>query len=187
SDARASAEGLEAARRKGDKMSLALHANRHSYFQTLSSHYRQAAETAAEGVRISTECESLLDYSVGHFFGASSLLFLGEWGRFQRLLRSANDLVQKNGHEIWELLFGLLEAYLSIELFSFEQAREACTEYLARARALRHPLSQQMSLALLGRAELGAGDLDGAHNHFEELRRWQSGERILMDWIWKMP
>ena len=77
-------------------MSLALHANRHSFFQALSSHYREAYETAEEGVRTATEFDSLLDYSVGHFFGASALLFLGEWGQVRGLLRSAADVVKKN-------------------------------------------------------------------------------------------
>ncbi|HSB16046.1 MAG TPA: AAA family ATPase, partial [Bryobacteraceae bacterium] len=135
-DARASAAGLEVARSSGDKMLLALHATRHSYFQVLSSRYREACETAQEGVRIASEFDSLLDYSVGHFFEASALLFLGEWGQLERLLHSAMDMVRKNGHETWEVLFGLMEAYLWIEAFSFEPARSACEAYLKRSRAL---------------------------------------------------
>jgi hypothetical protein len=187
SDAQASAAGIEAARRSGDRIALALHANRHAFFQSLSSRYREASATAEEGVRIATEVESLLDYSVGYFFEASALLFLGEWGRLQDLLRSAMAVVKRNGHEIWVVLFGLLEVYLHIEAFSFDTARMACAEYLEQSRTLGHRLSEQMSLALLGRAELGAGNPDAARKRFHELREWQSRERILMDWIWRMP
>jgi hypothetical protein len=49
-----------------------------------------------------------------------------------------------------------------------------------------HPLSQQIGLVLLGWAELGCGDLKAAEATFLHVREWQSRERILMDWIWRI-
>jgi hypothetical protein len=186
-DRLASTAALEAARKSDDRTSLALHANRHSFFQALSSHYRDACDTAEEGVRIATALESLLDYSIGHYFEAWALLHLGEWGRMQSVLQRAIQLAQRNGHDFWVLLFGLLEAFLHVQAHSFDTARKACRGYLDRARELGHPLSIQISLVLLGSAELGAGDLAAARRSFEDLREWQSRQRILMDWIWKLP
>jgi hypothetical protein len=186
-DFAASAAALEAARRNGDRPALALQANRHSYFLSLASKYREASEMAAEGVRLSIEIESLMDYSVGHFFEAFALFHQGEWGRMKKLLRSAIDMARRNCHDFWVLLFGLLEALLHIETFAFDQACHSCREYVERARELGHPLSVQMSLVFLGRAQLGLGDFDAARRTFTEIREWQSRERILMDWIWRLP
>jgi hypothetical protein len=165
-DFAASTAALEAARRIGDRPALALQANRHSYFLSLASRYREACDTAAEGVRLSIEIESLMDYSVGHFFEAFALFHQGEWGRMKKLLRSAIDMAQRNGRDFWVLLFGLLEALLHIEAFAFDQACQSCREYLVRAKELGHPLSVQMSLVFLGRAQLGLGDLDAAQRTF---------------------
>ena len=85
------------------------------------------------------------------------------------------------------LLFGLLEQFLHLQAFHFDSARDACREYRDRARKLGHPLSEQISLVLLGLAELGKENLKDARRSFETLRAWQNRERILMDWIWKMP
>lgn len=182
----ASAAALKSARQSDDENSLALHCNRHSFFQTLSSDYRGACKTAQEGVRIAVEMESLMDYSIGHYFEAFALLHLGEWGRMRRHLKSATDLVRHTGHDLWVLLFGLLETFLDIQAFSFDSARSKACEYLERAHALQHPLSIQVSLVLLGLAELGAGQLRSARSAFEKLRAWQARDRILMDWIWKV-
>src|SRR5262249_12146081 len=164
-----------------------LTANRHSYFLSLSSRYREASRLAREGVLIATELESLVDCSVGHYFEAWALLHLGEWGHMRTLLDSAIAMAHRNGHSLWTLLCGLLTTFLHVEAFSFDCAREACRGHLERARALDHPLSVQMSLVLLGRAELGAGDYRSARRAFHEVIAWHKRERILMDWIWKLP
>lgn len=96
-------------------------------------------------------------------------------------------MANRNGHDLWGLLFGLVESFLHIEASSFDDSRQACERHLVRARELGHPLSVQMSLVLLGRAELGAKNLPAARRRFEEVREWQRRERILMDWIWSLP
>jgi DNA-binding winged helix-turn-helix (wHTH) protein len=186
-DARASAAGLELARGGPDRAGLALHATRHAFFLALSSQYRRAAETAAEGARVGTEGEILIDYSIAYYFEAWAQLHLGEWGRLRRLLKSCVETAKQNSHGYWALVFGLLEAFLYIETFAFSAARKACQDYLVTAREIGHPLSVQISLVLLGLAELGSGDLAAARQNFEEARGWQRRERILMDWIWKLP
>jgi DNA-binding winged helix-turn-helix (wHTH) protein len=186
-DVATSSDALDAARRSGDRSALALHATRHSYFLALSSRYDEAYQMAEEGIRIAVEIESLLDYSIGYYFAAWSLLHLGEWGRMKALLNSAIKMADRNGHRLWALLCELLEVFLEIQTFSFEPARNQCRQCLIRARELNHPLSIQISLVLLGFAELGAGEPEAARQAFGELRSWQARERILMDWIWKLP
>jgi DNA-binding winged helix-turn-helix (wHTH) protein len=186
-DAAASAAALDAARQRQDQAFIALHANRHAFFQALSSHYREACQTAEEGVRIAVEIESLIDYSIGHFFEGWASLHLGEWGLMRRLLSSAMIMTKKNGHDLWTVLFGLLDAFLHLQTFSFDRARQMCENYVTRARELGHQLSVQIALVLLGLAELGLGNLAGADARLHEVREWQNRERILMDWIWQMP
>jgi tetratricopeptide (TPR) repeat protein len=186
-DAIASANALDAARRSYDRGSNALHASRHSYFQSLSSQYREACATAEEGVRIATEINNLLDYSMGHYFYAWALLHLGEWGRMGHLLHGAIEKAERNGHDFWILLFGLLESFRHIQAFSFDYPLQACSRHLETALALGHPLSVQMSHILLGLSCLGVGDLASARQHFQTIREGQAKERILMDWIWRMP
>jgi hypothetical protein len=128
-----------------------------------------------------------MDYSVGHFFEAYALFYAGEWGATRRLQRSAIDMANRNGHDFWVLLFSLLDAMLRLETFSAEDTLRDCQDYLVRAKALDHPLSIQISLVLLGKAQLGVHDLDGAQRTFDEIIRWQGRERILMDWIWRLP
>jgi tetratricopeptide (TPR) repeat protein len=183
----ASANALDAARRGYDRAPNALHASRHSFFQSLASRYREACATAEEGVRIATEIDNLLDYSVGHYFYAWALLHLGEWGRMGRLLHGAIEKAERNGHDFWMLLFGLLESFRHIQAFSFDFPLEACHRHLETALRLSHPLSVQMSHILLGLSYLGVGDLASARQHFQKIRERQAKERILMDWIWKMP
>jgi hypothetical protein len=101
----------------------------------------------------------------------------------KKLLRSAIDMARRNRHDFWALLFRLLEVLLHIEAFAFDQACEACRQHVVRAKELGHPLSIQMSLVFLGRAQRGLGELDAARRTFTEIREWQSRERILMDWI----
>ena len=187
SDYAASAAALDAARKGSNRAALALQSNRHSFFQSLTSQYRDAYASAEEGVRIAIEIENLMDYSVGHFFAAFALFHAGEWDSMRRVLRSATETATRNGHDFWVLLFGLLEAMLHLEAFSFESACAACATYLRRARELGHPLSVQISLVLLGKAQLGLGDLNAAQATFDEVIGWQERERILMDWIWRLP
>jgi hypothetical protein len=186
-DSLASSSALESALKAGDHAATALHTSRHSFFQSLSANYRQAWRTAEEGIRVATETRSLFDYSMAQYFQAWALLHLGEWGKMRALLRAATTRVDRNGHQVWVLLFGLLESLLHIQAFSFDDARAACRKHYARAHFLGHPLSLQISQVLLGLAELGAGDLTSARRSFNEIRELQSRCRILMDWIWKLP
>jgi hypothetical protein len=186
-DAAASAAALEAARRSSDLGGLAWHSSRHAFFQALASRYRDACRTADEGVRTATEIESLFDYSMSNYFKAWALLHLGEWGQMRALLDSAIDRATRNGNDLWVLMFGLLYSFLHIQAFSFSHAHGLCIEYLDRARTLHHPLSIQMSQILLGLACLGVNDLEGARRNFHAIQAWQARERILMDWVWKLP
>jgi hypothetical protein len=96
-------------------------------------------------------------------------------------------MASRNGHDFWVLLFSLLDAMLRLETFSSHETHDDCHGYLARARALGHAPSIQISLVLLSKAQLAIGDLNAAQETFDEIIRWQSGERILMDWIWRLP
>ncbi|MBL8233735.1 MAG: AAA family ATPase, partial [Bryobacterales bacterium] len=186
-DARDSETALRAAVRTGDQALIALHASRHSYFQSLAGGYDAASDTAEIGLRAAFDAGNLADYAIGQYFQAWALLHAGRWGQMEQLLDGATRLAQRNRHEHWTILFRLMEAWLRIHAHSFEEARNLAEDCLTRARRVRHEFSQQMALVLLGQANTGLGDFDYASECFDELGEWQSRQRILMDWIWQMP
>jgi DNA-binding winged helix-turn-helix (wHTH) protein/tetratricopeptide (TPR) repeat protein len=186
-DAQVSAKALDAARKRGDRDAISIHASRHAFFLALATRYQEACATAEEGVRTALEIESLADYSIGHFYQAWTLLHMGEWGRMGRLLKQATAVAERNGHELWIVLFTLLEAMRHVTVFSFAHARRLGEDLLKRARALNHGLSIQMGIVVLGWGELGSGNLEEASEMFEEVRAWHKRERVLMDWIWALP
>jgi DNA-binding winged helix-turn-helix (wHTH) protein/tetratricopeptide (TPR) repeat protein len=186
-DAAASAAALEACRQRDAPSSLALTAARHSYFLCLSANYREAIGAAEQSLRKAIEIDSFMDYSVAHYFQIWALLHLGEWGKAQNVLEEATTLAQRNGHLTWTLLFRLLEMWLHVQTFSYRTALEIGGACLEQARSLPHPLSEQISLILLGTAHAGIGENKKAEQRFSEVIARHSRERILMDWIWKMP
>jgi tetratricopeptide (TPR) repeat protein len=186
-DAAASAAALEACRQRDAPSALALMAARHTYFLCLSGNYREAILTAEQSLLKAIEIDSFMDYSVAHYFQIWALLHLGEWGKARNVLEEATTLAQRNGHLTWTLLFRLLEMWLHVQAFSYETALEIGGACLEQAGSLPHPLSEQISLILLGAAHTGIGEYKKADQRFSEIIARHSRERILMDWIWKMP
>ena len=187
-DATASERAMDFCQRQGDDPpGLAWIQARHAFFLNLRSDYRGAVSVSSASLSRALEVESFTDYSLARYYQAWALLHLGEWGAMRRVLADAMSTAERNGHRTWTLLFRLLEVWLHIEAFSFGAAIEQGEDCLREARVLPHPLSEQISLVLLGLAHTGAGDCDKAAQYFRDIVNWQSRERILMDWIWKVP
>jgi tetratricopeptide (TPR) repeat protein len=83
--------------------------------------------------------------------------------------------------------FHLLEAWLYLYADLPADALPLCEQCAGRAQALEHPLSRQMSAILLGQALTGTGNYHRAYEVLREVRDWQRRERVLMDWIWRVP
>jgi DNA-binding winged helix-turn-helix (wHTH) protein/tetratricopeptide (TPR) repeat protein len=151
-DLTASAQAVDVVRASSDLALLSLHAGRHVFFLCLAGRYEEAASTAEDSIKAALDVNDLTDYSVSHFFAVWALLHAGEWGKFRQLLNNAIGMATRNGHELWLTLFRLLEAWFYNYAGAYGEAAEVSMQCSERAKALGHPLSQQMSSILLGRA-----------------------------------
>lgn len=183
----ASRAGLIVALTAASPSNAALIRCRHSYFESLRSDYRAAGQTAEEGIEAALQAGGLVDYAIGYYFRAWALLHCGEWGEMSRLLAVAGETANRNGHLLWAGMFDLLRAWLHLQAGSFKSAQSLCRRSLERAELFSHPFSRQMGMILLGASCVELGETDSAAATLNEVRIWHSQERILMDWIWKMP
>jgi tetratricopeptide (TPR) repeat protein len=133
------------------------------------------------------EISNAFDYMLGHFFEAWALLHLGRWGELLRTLREAIGMAEKNGHQLWAMLFRLELAWLHEQAFDFESARQICEQGFQKAKEVQLGYGQLMSRVLLGFAHLGLEHYESAFQCFDEMAHRIKKEHILMDWVWQIP
>lgn len=185
--ARDCAAAVETARKEGDSKELSHLLGRYSYFQALCSDYRKAGQTAQEGLQKALEAGDVFDYLASHFFLVWALFHLGEWGQMRRLLEDGIGMAEKNGQHLWATLFRLELAWLHEHAFDWEKALRLCTQGLARAHQVRHSYGELLGTVLLGQVHLDLGHHGDALACFDEISQRLGRERLLMDWILKMP
>lgn len=187
-DAQAFATAVAAARGAGQREQLRPLLGRYSFFQSLRSDYRAANETAAEGLQLALEAGDAAEYLVTLFFRCWALLHSGQWDALYQLLHDDGlRMAEKNEHHLWILLFQLQLAWLAEETFSFETARELSEQGLNQARRSGLPYGRLLGSVRLGFAQLGLGQLQPAFDCFRTSVDWLARERVLMDWILKIP
>lgn len=186
-DVRAARETVQAIRASGDAALLAMHVSRLSFFESLSSDYEQAVRLADEGTVLSLADGDPFEYILAQYFRIWALFFGGHWGDAYAALEEAIALANCNGHRQWVVLFRLQLMWLYLELEEFETATAIGVEALDAAVAAEHPLSRLIASLLLCHARLGCGDIGSAGPCFEAVDDWLARERILMDWIWRLP
>lgn len=186
-DAHACAAAIRAARGAGDRSRLNLLLGRYSYFQCLRSRYRASVQTADEAARLALETGNAFEYLLAHFFSAWALLHAGEWGKMHAVLGDGIQMAEKNGQHLWALLFRLELAWLSIESFDFEAGRSLAEEGLQQARQYHLSYGELLAAVLLGQAHLGLAEYPLAFECFHGLRQRLARERVLMDWIVRLP
>lgn len=184
-DAQVCAEAVKLARQTGDHALLSLHIGRHLYFQCLQSPYRIACRTAEEELQTALTAGDAHDYMTCQFFHAWALLHAGQWSVLLSVLREGEQIVEKNPHLVWGMHLRLMRAWLYEQAGDFARARELSEEGLAQALEAKHQYTQLLSLIMLGWAYLGLEEYERAFRSFKEIT--QLPERILMDWILRMP
>ncbi|NOT54114.1 MAG: AAA family ATPase, partial [Deltaproteobacteria bacterium] len=166
---------------------LGMHTGRLSYFHCLRSEYHTAIRTAAEGRTLTQQAGDAHNYLLCHFFQAWALLHHGQWGEMYRLLHQGIAMAEKNGHHLWAMLFRLEMAWLLTESGDFVQARTLCEQGARQADEMQLGYGQLVSPILLGFAHLGLQDTGAALRCFQTIAERLARERLLMDWIWRMP
>ncbi|MGH9847864.1 MAG: hypothetical protein ACREEM_54955, partial [Blastocatellia bacterium] len=185
-DARICAEALSAARSAGERSLLPSLVGRQAYFQCLQSEYRAASDTAREGQQLAAEAGNAYEYLFCLYYRAWSLLHLGQWGEAHSVVRDGIQMAQKNGHEIWVILFQLVLAWLHEQGCDFERARELCEQSLLQLQKTNYRYGQLLAHTLLGIAHLGLEQYEPAFLSFSDATRGMEREGI-SDWLLQMP
>jgi len=169
---------------------LGLHLARSSFMDSLCSEYRNAAEAADEATSLALELSNAHIYLLSRYYRAWALLHHGQWGDLLRIVGEQGDglrMAERNEHQRWTVLFRLELAWLHLEAFDFEGARELCQLSFEQARVLVHPYTETLSQILMASAYLGLERQEMAFECFKAARGLLEGGRSLMDWVLKMP
>jgi DNA-binding winged helix-turn-helix (wHTH) protein len=186
-DADACANAMAATESAGALGLFGFHVGRFVHVQAMRSDYAAAAATADRGLALTHNTIDSYDYLMCQFWRGWALLHAGRWGEMQALLNAAERMTEQNGHRRLALLFRLERAWLHEQAHDFERAATLCEESLAEARESSYAFGQLIALVLLGFSRLGLGQHQRARAAFDEIGARLDRERLLMDWIWKMP
>lgn len=186
-DTGVAAGAVAAARRAADPTLLAQHLGRFSFAQSLCSNYAVASASAEEGARWAQEAGDASEYLLCRYFEAWARLHHGDWAKLLQVLDEANRVAEENGHRVWALLFRLQRAWLHLHAQDFTTVEALCHGGVREADELKLPYAQMVAPVLLGFAHLGLRNQVAATACFEEIASRLVRERILLDWVWRMP
>ncbi len=186
-DADACAEAARVTLCAGEKRLFGFHLGRLVHVHAMRSDYVASIDAAADGLAHAGGATDPYDYLMCQFWRACSSLHAGRWGEMQEVLNSAGQITERNGHRRLAILFTLVRGWLHEQAGDYARARTLCDAALTEATESAYPFGQLIGHVLLGFAELGLGAYDRARANFEEIAARLDRERLLMDWIWRMP
>jgi DNA-binding winged helix-turn-helix (wHTH) protein/tetratricopeptide (TPR) repeat protein len=186
-DMAASQQAIQTAERFGNKALLSLHVGRHAYFQCLNSNYDDSIRTADRGIALAIEVGDFFDHAMTQFFKGWALLHSGRWDELLLLIKEAEHLAERNEHYLWKTLFHLQLAWLHLLCGSLAEAETLCLKALEHVKQTGHPYTHLMASTLLGNVLLNQGEVDRGLQILVETSAAMTNQRVLMDWIWKMP
>jgi len=113
-----------------------------------------------------------------------ALLRLGRFGEVLQIVRTGQEMAEKNGSNPWLLNFR--EAWLRTLALDFEGVLRLC-EFIMRPGA-EYPTSQPKAIASVaaGYAELDRGRFDEALEYFRQVRDPQRTPKFFLHWFWRM-
>jgi DNA-binding winged helix-turn-helix (wHTH) protein len=185
--AEALTQAITASRRAGDRTKLGLHLARLSFFESLRANYPAACRAAEEGARLALELSDVHSFLLSQYYLAWGLLHSGRWGEMSRILGKGLEMAERNESRRWTVLYQLEMAWLREQALDFEAAGEMCEQAYEQALKIGHPYTESLSLILLGMARLGLGRRGAAFHCFGEVAARLDRERVLMDWILRLP
>jgi DNA-binding winged helix-turn-helix (wHTH) protein len=186
-DAEACARAAETTRASGDMELYGFHVGRFVHVQTMCGDYAGAAFTAESGLHLAGAAADTYDALMCRFWQGWALLFMGAWDEMRTLIERSLKTTEQNGHGRLSLLFRLERAWLHEEAAEFEKAATLCQQALAEARNANYAFGELIGQVILGLALVGQRDFEGARRELESIDARLEHERLLMDWIWRMP
>ncbi len=158
----------------------------YAHVQALRGEYRDAYEIARSGLERAVETHSLVVYLSSLSSLALALMHLGWWGELRGTVESGIELAEKNGNELWRILFEAMLGWLHLQAFDMEGARRIAGHLLETQ--LEEPAGQVRTMALLttGYADLASGEPARALDYFLKVRDRAPSPKFFLQWYWRM-
>ena len=188
-DASDALRAVEACRADDDQELLGLHLVRSTYLHMLRSDYGAAVDASIEGTALALERGDAFDYLLGHFLRAWTLFHAGRWNELSQCIQHGQYVARRNRHEVWDHLFGLIEAQLRTEACDHGTAAAICRRAIAFGEAHPDKAGQLVfhGKIVIGLALLGHGDLAAADEAWSAVEDRIATKPHEADWMLHLP
>jgi tetratricopeptide (TPR) repeat protein len=168
----------------GDSSTPSYHRVMYAYVRALQGSCKEALEIADTFNPTEGKTTSLSAYLAALGARTVALLRLGRFGEALQIVRTGQEMAEKNGSNPWLLNFR--EAWLRTLALDFEGVLRLC-EFIMRPGA-EYPTSQPKAIASVaaGYAELDRGRFDEALEYFRQVRDPQRTPKFFLHWFWRM-
>jgi DNA-binding winged helix-turn-helix (wHTH) protein/tetratricopeptide (TPR) repeat protein len=143
----------------------------------------EAAEAAEAGIATLTDPTSAIVHLLGLSAQILALLQLGRFGQALRIVRTNEEMAEKNGSDPW--LFLYREAWLRTLVMDFAGAQRVCDELIRRSV---YPTGQAQTIGGLaaGFEALDQGRHDEARRRFEHVKDSTQTPKFFLHWYWRL-
>ena len=160
---------------------------RGAYGRLLRSDYTGALDAAQTGADLALVYDDAFGRLVAQFFGLWAAIMAGAWGEAERTCEDSLREAERNEHRQWHLLFRALDAWIRREAGDPHTAVTIAQRALDAAHEVGFPFGQLLAQLQLGVSQSESGDAEAALATLEDLDGRLRRERLLMDWVWRMP
>ena len=181
-------EAMDVARATGNPNIIHARLTQHISVELFASRYRPAWETAEEALTLSRTLGDGYMFMVGHYFCGLALLHLGEWGKLRQVADHSKQVFDWNNAALpIRLHHQIIMGWLHVEACDFAGAKAYCEEALSDSLAVKATFISVHCSAILGKALLGLGDLEGAIQCFETVFQAEKNETLPIFWNYFYP
>ena len=160
---------------------------RGAYGRLLRSDYTGALDAAQTGADLALVYGDAFGRLVAQFFRVWAAIMAGAWHEADRACEDSLREAERNEHRQWHLLFRALRAWILREAGDPHAAVDIARRALDAAHEVAFPFGQLLAQLQLGVSLSESGDAEAAIATLEDLDRRLGHERLLMDWVWRMP
>jgi hypothetical protein len=160
---------------------------RGAYGRLLQSDYRGALDAAQTGADLALVYGDAFGRLVAQFFRVWAAIMAGVWEEANRSCQDSLREAERNEHRQWHLLFRALDAWILREAGDPHASVGLARRALDAAHDIAFPFGQLLAQLQLGVSLSESGDVGAAVATLEDLDRRLGQERLLMDWVWRMP
>jgi DNA-binding winged helix-turn-helix (wHTH) protein len=160
---------------------------RDAFGRLLGGDYEGSRRAAGDGADLARRRGDAFSLLVAQFYRVWAALLGGAWGEAERTCDESLRDASRNEHRQWQILFRAMRAWLLREVGDPEAAVDLARQGLSDARAAQFGFGELLAGLQLGLSCLECRRFGEARNELEPLDRRLSHDRLLMDWVWRMP